>query len=140
MGEVRLRLDAERWREHLGVVSRATPGLVPVIKGNGYGFGRTRLAQEAATLGADTIAVGVAREVARVRRHFDGDVVIMQPWDAGDDAAQACLADPKVIENILTSKRIITGMANALGGTQYSAEFNRLMTCPDLNSPLTPVR
>ena len=60
MGEVRLRLDAERWREHLGVVSRATPGLVPVIKGNGYGFGRARLAKEAADLGVDTIAVGVA--------------------------------------------------------------------------------
>ena len=100
MGGVRLRLDAERWREHLGVVSRATPGLVPVIKGNGYGFGRARLAEEAAELGVDTIAVGVAREVARVRRHFDGDVVILQPWDAGDDAAQACLADPKVITTV----------------------------------------
>src|SRR4051812_43944363 len=50
------------------------------------------------------------------------------------------LADPKVIDNILTSTRIITGMANALGATQYSAQFNRLMTCPDLNTPLTPVR
>ena len=81
MGEVRLlaRRGALAGASRSGVP--ATPGLVPVIKGNGYGFGRTRLAQEAATLGADTIAVGVAREVARVRRHFDGDVVIMQPWD-----------------------------------------------------------
>jgi hypothetical protein len=31
-------------------------------------------------------------------------------------------------------------MANTLGGTQYSNEFNRLMTCPDLNTPLSPVR
>ncbi|HYP43645.1 MAG TPA: alanine racemase, partial [Propionibacteriaceae bacterium] len=87
MGEVRLRLDAERWREHLGVVARATPGLVPVIKGNGYGFGRARLAQESTALGVDTIAVGTAREVGRVRPHFDGDVVILQPWDSGDAAA-----------------------------------------------------
>jgi hypothetical protein len=50
------------------------------------------------------------------------------------------LADPKVIDNILTSTKIITGMANALGGTQYSDDFNRLMTCPDLNTPLMPVR
>jgi hypothetical protein len=93
-------LDAERWREHLGVVSRATPGLVPVIKGNGYGFGRTRLAREAAALGVDTIAVGVAREVGRVRQHFADDVVILQPWDAADPAAQACLNDPKVITTV----------------------------------------
>jgi alanine racemase len=100
MGEVRLRLDAERWREHLGVVARATPGLVPVIKGNGYGFGRTRLAEEAARLGVDTVAVGVAKEVPRVRRHFDGDVVIMQPWDATDPHAQAYLTDPNVVTTV----------------------------------------
>lgn len=100
MGSVRLRLDAERWREHLGVVSRATPGLVPVIKGNGYGFGRGRLAEEAAALGRDTIAVGVAAEVALVRPHFAGDIVILQPWDAADDAAQACLHEPKVITTV----------------------------------------
>ena len=100
MGEVRLRLDRERWREHLGVVKRATPGLVPVIKGNGYGFGRARLAQESATLGVDTIAVGMAREVQRVRPHFAGDVVILQPWDAGDAAARHVLQDPKVITTV----------------------------------------
>ena len=100
MGEVRLRLDAERWREHLGVVARATPGLVPVIKGNGYGFGRSRLAEESARLGADTVAVGVAKEVGRVRRFFDGDVVIMQPWDPADATAQAYLTDPKVVTTV----------------------------------------
>src|SRR5918998_41478 len=100
MGEVRLRLDRERWREHLGVVMRSAPGLVPVIKGNGYGFGRARLATEAAALGVDTVAVGVAKEVKRVRRYFDGDIVILQPWDAADDEAHACLADPKVITTV----------------------------------------
>jgi hypothetical protein len=50
------------------------------------------------------------------------------------------LADPKVIDNILTSTRIITGMANTLGSTRYSGEFVQLMTCPDLNTPLAPVR
>ena len=33
----------------------------------------------------DTIAVGVAREVAGSGRHFDGDVVILHPWDASSD-------------------------------------------------------
>ena len=66
------------------MVARATPGLVPVIKGNGYGFGRTILAEAATALGSDTIAVGVAGEVPLVRPHFGGDVVILQPWDPGD--------------------------------------------------------
>jgi len=50
------------------------------------------------------------------------------------------LSDPKVLDNMLTSTKVITGMANVLGSTQYSDEFNRVMTCPDLNAPLTPVR
>ena len=48
MSGVTLQLDGERWREHLAHGRRATPGLVPVIKGNGYGFGLARLAEEAA--------------------------------------------------------------------------------------------
>ena len=48
MGGVDSRLDAERWREHLATVAGRRPGLVPVIKGNGYGFGLARLAEEAA--------------------------------------------------------------------------------------------
>jgi alanine racemase-like protein len=100
VGGVRLRLDAERWREHLDVVARATPGLVPVIKGNGYGFGRTRLADMATDLGSDTIAVGVAGEVPLVRPHFAGDVVILQPWDTADEAARALLTEPRVITTV----------------------------------------
>ena len=56
MGGVTLQLDAERWREHLATVAGAVPGLVPVIKGNGYGFGNGRLARKAAWLGTDTVA------------------------------------------------------------------------------------
>jgi hypothetical protein len=100
VGGVRLRLNEERWREHLDVVARATPGLVPVIKGNGYGFGRTRLAQAATELGSDTIAVGVAAEVPLVQPHFGGDVVILQPWDSGDEAARAALTEPRVITTV----------------------------------------
>jgi hypothetical protein len=100
VGGVRLRLDAARWREHLDVVARATPGLVPVIKGNGYGFGRIRLAEAATELGSDTIAVGVAAEVPLVQPHFARDVVILQPWDSADEAARAALTDPRVITTV----------------------------------------
>jgi alanine racemase len=68
MSGVTLRLNGERWREHLLTVAEATPGIVPVIKGNGYGFGLRRLAEESATLGADTVGVGMPSEVDTVAR------------------------------------------------------------------------
>ncbi len=37
-------VDGPRWRSHLQQVRDTHPGLVPVIKGNGYGFGVGRLA------------------------------------------------------------------------------------------------
>ena len=40
-----LTVDGPRWREHLLAVARANPGIVPVAKGNGYGFGIGRLAR-----------------------------------------------------------------------------------------------
>ena len=58
-----LHVDAERWRRHLRTTAERLPGLVPVIKGNGYGLGRDRLSAESSALGADTVAVGVYAEV-----------------------------------------------------------------------------
>ena len=72
MSGVTLRLDGERWREHLRTVAGATPGIVPVIKGNGYGFGLRRLAEESTKLGADTIAVGIPSEVGSRTRGVPG--------------------------------------------------------------------
>ncbi len=89
MGGVTLRLDRTRWREHLQAVAADTPGLVPVIKGNGYGFGLGLLAGEAAQLGVDTVAVGMAAEVAPVRECFDGDIVVLYPFDRDSLAGDA---------------------------------------------------
>lgn len=117
MTGVTLRLDIERWREHLRVVAEATPGLVPVIKGNGYGYGHDRLAGESARVGADTVAVGVAAEVERVRDRFAGDVVILQPWRPASGAAGAewdrLLDDDRVI---ITVSRIADLKALAASG------------------------
>ncbi len=97
MTGVTLRLDTDIWREHLGAVAQAMPGLVPVIKGNGYGFGRARLAREAARLQSDTIAVGVPGEVADVAGDFGQDVVILQPYRPGDPVADELLADDRIV-------------------------------------------
>ncbi|MBA3606292.1 MAG: alanine racemase [Acidimicrobiia bacterium] len=59
---LRLTVDTARWREHVAHVARHAPGLIPVVKGNGYGFGRHELATVAAELSA-TIAVGTVHEL-----------------------------------------------------------------------------
>jgi alanine racemase len=61
-----LRVAAEAWRSHLAATVDAFPGLVPVVKGNGYGFGRAKLAGVAAALGAAEVAVGTVHELADV--------------------------------------------------------------------------
>ena len=43
-----LHVDGDRWRAHLARSPRRSPALVPVAKGNGYGFGLARLARKAA--------------------------------------------------------------------------------------------
>lgn len=75
-----LYVDQERWQSHLATVVEAVPGLVPVAKGNGYGFGVARLAELAQDLGADTLAVGTYAEVPAALEHFDGSVLVLTPW------------------------------------------------------------
>ncbi len=63
-----LRLTAQRtaWDAHLGDLAAALSGaLVPVVKGNGYGFGRATLHPVAARL-ADHVCVGTVYELDAV--------------------------------------------------------------------------
>lgn len=84
MAGLSLHVDGDRWRAHLRGVLERRPGLVPVAKGNGYGFGNGRLARRAQWLGVDTVAVGTYVEVDDVARRFDGDVLVLSPWRPGD--------------------------------------------------------
>lgn len=59
---IRLTVERERWWHHVTDVAAATPGLVPVVKGNGYGFGRIGLASIAVEL-SQLLAVGTVHEV-----------------------------------------------------------------------------
>jgi alanine racemase len=52
------------WRSHVARVVAEMPGLVPVVKGNGYGLGIPRLAEEAAGLGSTELCVGTVHELA----------------------------------------------------------------------------
>jgi alanine racemase len=60
---VTLTVRAAPWRAHVAQIANAVDGLVPVVKGNGYGFGRIVLARFAAEF-CDTVAVGTIHELA----------------------------------------------------------------------------
>ncbi len=75
-----LTVDGDTWRRHLRAVADATPGLVPVLKGNGYGFTVGRLARKSAWLGVDTVGVGTYSELPEVAGRFPGDLLVLTPW------------------------------------------------------------
>ncbi|WP_420176481.1 alanine racemase [Luteococcus sp. OSA5] len=99
-----LIIDTEAWRTHLRNFAEEAPGLVPVAKGNGYGYGLERLAQETSLLAqhrqtVDTLAVGTQPEIAKVRAGgWEGDVVVLTPWSRHD--GEQVLHDERVISTI----------------------------------------
>ncbi|MCW2856185.1 MAG: alanine racemase domain protein [Marmoricola sp.] len=95
-----LHVDGERWRAHLRATAEARDGLVPVVKGNGYGFGLARLARKSAWLGTDTVAVGTPFEVDDVATRFTGDILVLTPWRAFDADAVDLAHASRVIHTI----------------------------------------
>jgi hypothetical protein len=89
-----LYVDRGAWRHHQQRLTETEPGLVPVAKGNGYGFTVPVLAQAAAGLGVDQLAVGTEDEAATVLDCFSGDVIVLDPHLDGFDAA---LPDDRVV-------------------------------------------
>lgn len=82
---LQLTVDGERWRAHLRRLAEGLPGLVPVAKGNGYGFGLGRLARKAQWLcdqglGAEALAVGTYEELPEVADRYAGDLLVLTPW------------------------------------------------------------
>lgn len=97
-----LHVDGPAWRRHtesvrdsLRAAIRGELGmprlgdLVPVAKGNGYGLGLANLATEATRLGVDRLAVGTVFEIERVAEHFQGEILVLSPWDPRDEIAAA---------------------------------------------------
>jgi hypothetical protein len=95
-----LTVDGERWRGHLRALADQTPGLTPVAKGNGYGFGIGRLARKAQWLGAGTLAVGTYEELPEVSRRFDGDLLVLTPWRPSAGQLPDDLSPVRVIHTV----------------------------------------
>ncbi|ARZ69054.1 alanine racemase [Streptomyces sp. HU2014] len=80
-----LYVDTARWRAHQQSILQQFPGIVPVCKGNGYGFGHERLSDEAARFGSDILAVGTTYEAARIKDFFSGDLLVLTPFRLGEE-------------------------------------------------------
>jgi hypothetical protein len=117
-----LYVDAGRWRAHADAVSRTVGGLVPVAKGNGYGFGAALLASEAQRLGCPTLAVGQQDEVATVHDSFLGDVLVLTPWHPitdptppDDDRLVLTVAHPEAIRALQRSRtRVVVELLTSM--------------------------
>lgn len=86
-----LHVDAAKFRSHLVSVMNgyASSGadLVPVIKGNGYGFGRGILAGETSRLGCNRIAIGTVWELGQSLADFSGEILVLEPFNVVDESA-----------------------------------------------------
>src|SRR4029450_255550 len=106
-----LHVDAAPWRAHMKSTAAEYPALVPVAKGNGYGFGNARLATEAAQLGADTIAVGTLTEVADMTRVGDfSSILVLTPWYPGEPSD---IATPPAVVRTVASLEGLEGLRGA---------------------------
>ncbi len=121
----RLHVDGARWRAHLRHHAAAHPGLVPVVKGNGYGLGRDLLAREAAALGVDMIAVGTYTEVPGALQDFAGDVLVLTPWRPFLDDV---VLGPRVVHTVGRVEDVAALAATAPTGTRVVVEGETSMS------------
>jgi hypothetical protein len=87
-----VHVDGPRWAAHHDRVAAAFPGLVPVVKGNGYGFGATACGKAAVRLGVDTVAVGTVGELTDVAAAFPGQLLLLEPWHPRTSPSLAALS------------------------------------------------
>lgn len=109
-----LTINSARFRDHLQKVLKthvdSGASVIPVIKGNGYGFGRSLLANESSNLGATKVCVGTIWEASEVLENFSGEVIVLEPISETDELAlsqwQTLLADEgdRLVPVVATSK------------------------------------
>ena len=110
-----LELDKENFRKHLTTTKRDFENLIPVIKGNGYGFGIEHLAKEANDLNCDVICVGTIFEAAAVASVFKGRILVLEPFNTADRDASNQWQD--------FDKRFIRTISSISSGFKFDAPY-----------------
>jgi hypothetical protein len=103
-----LHVDGERWRAAHDRFLADRPGLVPVVKGNGYGFGRDLLCAEAARLGVPMCAIGTYAELPETLGWFGGDVLVMEPFRSAIHAGLPDLAHGRAVHTVTSRDDLAT--------------------------------
>ena len=122
-----LTVDGDRWRRHLREYAAATPGLVPVAKGNGYGFTIGRLARKAQWLrdhglGVDTLAVGTYEELPEVASRYDGSLLVLTPWRPFGAALEVDPALAKRVVHTVSRTEDVAGLLDRQPGARFVLE------------------
>lgn len=147
-----LHIDKAKWHAQLDSYQAKHRGLVPVIKGNGYGLGAARLAHEATRFGSQIVAVGTPVEADGIGALFAGEILILTPWQPDQphnpraihtlssiDAINAWHSQAPVVVELLTATR-----RHGIDRTQFG-ELSHLiggLNCRGLalHLPLSPVQ
>ncbi len=84
-----LYINQQEWTARLYQMEERFPNYLPVIKGNGYGFGNSFLADAAALVGKESIAVGTVEEARQIEStHSFKEIIVLtpvvKPLTAGD--------------------------------------------------------
>lgn len=120
---LRLTLDLPRWRRHLDKVM-TDPDVIPVLKGNGYGFGVTALARECSRLRAPAVAVGTPAEASVVRGLHPGtDVLVLNPLLPADVASLATRPGDERLVRIAARHDVLDQLATSAPGQRVVVEM-----------------
>lgn len=97
---LRLYVAGERWRAHVRGFGVREPEVVPVIKGNGYGFGFERLLAEPGPHHWSDVAVGTYAEAIAALGSTSAGIVVLNPWRRQDPSASAALASDRLLHTL----------------------------------------
>jgi hypothetical protein len=119
-----LHVDKVAWHDQIDALASARPGLIPVDKGNGYGFGTELLARTAQAHGFTHLAVGTCDEAVHAGRHFTGDLIVLTPWD------------PRVLDPPVPDESRIVRTVSSLVAVERLAGTPGMRVVLELASPL----
>ena len=126
-------VDGQRWRGHLRAFAEATPGLVPVAKGNGYGLTVGRLARKTQWLGVDTLAVGTYEELPEVATRYDGSLLVLTPWRPFHPMPDSALS--RRLVHTVSRPDDLPGLLAAQPGARFVLELETSMRRHGMTAP-----
>lgn len=132
-----IRVNAPTWRAHQSLVLNSFSDVgaipLPVVKSNGYGLGQTQLIGEVLRQGGGRLAVGTVFEALDTIALFNGDIVVLEPYQPADLAAELAwqLLDShahvgRVIRTI-ADREAFAQLLQAGGGRRFVLELRSSM-------------